>query len=407
MRTLLQITAMVNSGSVGRIAEEIGELVIANGWQSYIAYGRKARTSKSELIRIGAERDVKLHGIKTRLFDKHGFGSQKATRRLIERLEEIRPDIVHLHCIHGYYINMEILFDYLAKVEIPVVWTMHDCWAMTGHCVHFENIGCDKWKNGCYSCPNKTGYPGSMLLDNSRSNYNQKKRLFSSVDKLTIVSVCDWLARLLSKSFLKEKDIRVIYNGINTDVFSPKKPSEEMKNRLGIKDEFVILAVSNGWNQTKGLDDLIEFGRNLEPNTKLVIVGLSSRQNKDLPKQITAVERTESVKQLAELYSLADVLINPTYQDTLPTVNIEAIACGTPVVTYRTGGSADIIDEKSGYVVDMGDMEGLKEAISEVRKKGKEAYSNHCRKRALGMFRKEERFAEYLSLYNDLSFSNQ
>lgn len=402
MKTLVQITTMVNSGSVGRIAEEIGALAIVNGWQSYIAFGRNPRPSKSKLIKIGTDIDVKLHGFKTRLFDKHGFGSRTATFKLVEKLKKIKPDIVHLHCIHGYYINMEVLFNYLAQSGIPVVWTLHDCWSMTGHCVHFENLGCERWKTGCYDCPDKSGYPSSLFIDNSKNNYRRKKVLFNSVKNLTLVPVCDWLDKLVKESFLKDKNSKVIYNGIDYNLFSPQEPSKTLQEKLGVAGKFVALSVSSVWSSTKGMNDLIELSKQLDQDIKIIMVGVTAQQMKELPPDIITIEHTESVEQLAELYSLADVFINPTYQDTLPTVNIESIACGTPVITYHTGGSADIINDQTGIVVPVGDKRAMINAIIEIKEKGKNNYSQHCRNRALQMFRKEERFVEYLSLYGDL-----
>lgn len=402
MKKLVQITTLVNSGSVGRIAEEIGVLAINKGWQSYIAYGRNPRSSASTLIRIGSDREVRAHGLKTRLLDRHGFGSKRATQKLVKQLKDINPDIIHLHNIHGYFIHIGVLFDYLAEARIPVVWTLHDCWAITGHCVHFESIGCQRWKTGCYSCPNKGGYPSSVLIDNSEKNYDRKKQLFGAVDNLTIVPVCDWLTNIVKESFLQAKSIRTIYNGIDTAVFRPITPSEILIKKLGIKNKFVLLAVSNGWNETKGLRDVIELGSCFDSSIQIIIVGASARQIKEMPSFIIGLERTESIEQLAELYSAADVFINPTYQDTLPTVNIESIACGTPIITYHTGGSADIINEETGCVISVGDKKAMVEAIVKLREKGKKAYTEKCRDKALRMFRCEDRFSQYMNLYDEL-----
>lgn len=402
MKKIVQITTLANSGSVGRIAEEIGLLAINKGWQSYIAYGRNSCASVSNLIRIGSDIEVRIHGVKTRLFDKHGFGSKRATQKLVRKLKEINPDIIHLHNIHGYFINIEILFNYLIKAKIPVVWTLHDCWALTGHCVHFEDIACERWKTGCYCCPNKTGYPASILFDNSRSNYQRKKELFNAVDNLTIVPVCDWLAHIVEKSFLHQKSIRTIYNGIDTNLFHPTRPTPFLIERLGIKDKFVILAVSNVWTETKGLQDIIDLNGCFNFPVQIIIIGLSARQIKSLPSSIIGIERTERIEQLVELYSVADVLVNPTYQDTLPTVNIESIACGTPVVTYQTGGTADIINNDVGCVIPVGNRNSMIKAIEEVSARGKKAYSISCRNRALALFRKELRFSQYIELYQEL-----
>jgi putative colanic acid biosynthesis glycosyltransferase len=238
MKKLLQINSVINSGSTGRIAEEIGQTAIDTGWESYIAYGRNERPSSSKLIKIGTDKDIKLHGLQTRLFDRHGLGSKGATTDFIRQIEKIGPDIVHLHNIHGYYINMEVLFHYLKKVNIPVVWTFHDCWPITGHCSHFTFVGCEKWKTQCYNCPQKTGYPASYLIDRSKKNFILKKELFNSLSNLTLVPVSQWLSGILKESFLQNYSIKVINNGVNTEVFRPSEVSD-FRNKHGLIDKFV------------------------------------------------------------------------------------------------------------------------------------------------------------------------
>jgi putative colanic acid biosynthesis glycosyltransferase len=232
MKKLLQINSVINSGSTGRIAEEIGQTAIDTGWESYIAYGRNERPSSSKLIKIGTDKDIKLHGLQTRLFDRHGLDSKGATTDFIRQIEKIDPDIVHLHNIHGYYINMEVLFHYLKKVNIPVVWTFHDCWPITGHCSHFTFVGCEKWKTQCYNCPQKTGYPASYLIDRSKKNFILKKELFNSLSNLTLVPVSQWLSGILKESFLQNYSIKVINNGVNTEV-------SDFRNKHGLIDKFV------------------------------------------------------------------------------------------------------------------------------------------------------------------------
>jgi len=401
MKKLLQINSVVNSGSTGRIAEEIGQTAVATGWKSFIAYGRNDRSSQSELIKIGNDWDIKMHGIKTRLFDKHGLGSKSATKELIGKIKEISPDLIQLHNIHGYYINIEILFNYLRKTNIPVVWTFHDCWPITGHCAHFSFVGCEKWKTQCNNCPQMKNYPSSWIVDRSEKNYNLKKELFISLPNLTLVSVSKWLSGILKESYLQHYPLNVIHNGINTEVFRPSADNVfRIKYRLDNK--FILLGVATSWGSKKGLYDFIELGKLLKTDFQIVLVGLTKKQIEKLPDNILGIERTESVKELAEIYSASDVFVNPTYEDSFPTTNIESLACGTPVITYKTGGSPEAIDELTGIVVEQGNIAKLVDAIKMVKNNGKQYYSDACVNRAHRLYKKEDRYQEYIELYDSL-----
>ena len=401
-KTLLQINTVVNSGSTGRIAEEIGQTALAAGWRSVIAYGRNPRPSRSELIRIGSDRDVLLHGLRSRIFDDAGFGSRKATEAFIREAEKLSPDVIHLHNVHGYYLNIDVLFKWLAQVNLPVVWTLHDCWPFTGHCAYFSWCGCEKWKSGCSSCPQKYSYPTSLLFDRSRKNWAQKRELFSAVKNLTLVPVSDWLAGITRESFLGNKKIFRIYNGTDTSVFSPKGNGNSVRAKYGLGKRFIALGCASVWGERKGLSDFVKLRERVPENDlAIVLVGLSEKQISELPAGIVGIRRTESVEALAELYSAADLFLNTTYEDNFPTVNIESLACGTPVCTYKTGGSPEAIDENTGFVVKQGDIDDVISAIESIRSRGKAAYSPACRSRALSRFRKEDRWAEYLALYEE------
>jgi len=401
MKTLLQINTVVNSGSTGRIAEEIGQTVKLSGWKSYIAYGRHARTSQSELIKIGSDWDIMMHGLQTRLFDRHGFASIAATRKFVKQIKKIKPDIIHLHNIHGYYINIEILFRYLKDANIPVVWTFHDCWPMTGHCAHFTFVGCDKWKTQCYECPQKKDYPSSYFLDRSKQNHKQKRKLFTSVNDITIVPVSNWVGEIVKQSYLKDYPIRVINNGIDVNAFSPQS-RDGIRLKYGLADKFILLGVATEWERRKGLHDFIELSKTLKDDEIIILVGLKEDQIKILPENIIGITRTESTQELAEFYSSADVFVNPTWEDNFPTTNLEALACGTPVITYETGGSPEAIDELTGIVVEQGNIHKLTEAINQIKEKGKQSYSEACVKRAHRLYRKEDRYREYIELYEEL-----
>lgn len=401
MKKLLQINSVVNSGSTGRIAEEIAHTAIASGWESYIAFGRNERYSESNLIRIGNDLGIKMHGLQTRLFDRHGLGSVKSTKLFIQQVDKIKPDIIHLHNIHGYYINIEILFNYLSKVDVPVVWTLHDCWSITGHCTHFSYVGCEKWRTKCYSCPQKNEYPASLFIDRSEKNYILKNELFNSLSNLTLVPVSQWLSDILKDSFLRKYPSSVINNGINTSVFKPTG-NNEFRERYGLQNKFILLGVAGIWSQRKGLEDFIELSKTLGADYQIILVGLTRKQKDQLPVEILGIERTESVEELAELYASSDVYINTTYEDTFPTTNLESLACGTPVITYNTGGSPESIDESTGIVVEQGNISKLVEAIRVIKDNGKQYYSDACVNRVNRLYKKEDRYKEYIDLYESL-----
>lgn len=394
MPTLLQINVTANSGSHGRIADEIGQLAIERGWRSVIAYGRWANPSKNELIRIGTNFGIKEHGLESRFLDNHGLASRCATRSFIQQIKEIKPDVIHLHNIHGYYLNYRLLFDYLNSTEIPVVWTFHDCWPFTGHCAHFVSVKCERWKKRCVNCPLSGDYPKSFV-DNSSRNFLLKRNLFTANDNLHIVAVSDWLAGLIRQSFFREKDIHVIKNGVNLDVFKPQANQVVIKKR--------ILGVSNVWNKAKGLYDFYALRERLNKNEyEIVLVGLNLKQIKTLPDGIIGIQHTESVSELVELYSSAYVLVNPSYADTFPTVNLEALACGTPVVTYQTGGSPEAVDGGTGIVVAQGDINALTDAIVEICKIDRTQIIQSCRERAIRLFDNNARYEDYISVYQQV-----
>lgn len=396
MPVLLQINITANWGSTGKIAESIGIVAIKHGWESYIAYGRWCNPSQSKLIKVGNKLDMYMHYAEQRLRDNEGLCSRSATRQLIEQIREIKPDIVQLHNIHDHFLNYRLLFEFLNQTDIKVVWTFHDCWAFTGHCFHFVTKNCDRWKTGCYDCPLKDSSP-KTFLDRSREHWQLKKDLFVGCKNLTIVPVSDWMANFVKQSFLKNKKVYVIQNGVDLQVFS----SEITMGHQETKGRFNVLAVSSVWNPDKGELDIYRLRTMLnEDDYKIVMVGLSVEQVKNLPKGIVGRQRTQNVQQLVELYNEADVFINPTYADSFPTVNLEALACGTPVITYRTGGSPEAIDANTGMVIEQGDVTALAKAVKKM--KSSPLSPAACRKRAVEHFDKDKCFERYIQLYEDL-----
>jgi len=389
MSKLFQINVTANQGSTGKIAEQIGMLAIGHGWKSWIAYGRGKPHSKSELIRVGNGLDMRVHGVQSRLFDNHGLASKHVTRQLVERIKKINPDIIHLHNIHGYYLNYPILFDQLKRWGGPVVWTLHDCWPFTGHCAYFMMSGCEKWKSGCHDCKSLRSYPASLLCDRSEKNYALKREAFTSLgDRLTLVPVSDYVGNYVKDSFFRDTNSEVIHNGIDTDVFKPCAEKEKL-----------VLGVANVWEKRKGLEDFFELRKLLPDSYRMLLVGLSKKQLSMLPPGIEGIERTDGQAQLAQIYSSASVLVNPTYEDNYPTVNLEAIACGTPVITYNTGGSPESVTKDTGLVVKQGDINSVVDAIMRFDKDGCPSISD-CREYAEKHFNQKDCFTAYIDLYN-------
>jgi glycosyltransferase involved in cell wall biosynthesis len=398
---ILQINTTVNSGSTGRIAEDIGRMLIEKGHLSYIAYGRKANLSSSRLIKIGNKTEFFLHVLKSRLLDRHGFGSEIATKIFLRQVDKISPDLVHLHLIHGYYLNIRMIFEFFKTKKLPVVWTFHDCWPITGHCSYFDAVDCYKWQRECYKCPNLKGYPVSWLRDNSKNNFHDKSTIFTGLNSLNIITPSNWLAEHVKYSFLKEYPVNVIHNGVDLSVFKPIGKSTSSIGKKVPSGKF-ILGVANTWDKRKGLTDFFEVRKILSEKIHIVLVGLNPAQIAGLPEGITGIQQTENIDELVQLYSEAEVFVNPTYVDNFPTTNLESISCGTPVITYNTGGSPEAIDNTSGIVVDKGDVRHLVNAILEVIKNGKGYYSLACRKRSELLFDKNARFCDYLELYKEI-----
>lgn len=394
---ILQINSVCGIGSTGRIATDIHNILIERGHQSYIAYGRDESKNCETSIRIGNKFDNYVHGIITRIFDRHGFGSKTATKKFIKKVKEIDPDIIHLHNIHGYYINIEILFNFLKKANIPVIWTLHDCWAFTGHCAYFDYANCDRWKIGCYQCPEKSSYPASRFFDNSRSNFERKKEIFTGVKNLTLVTPSKWLAGLVKESFLKDYPVKVINNGIDLEVFKPTQ--SDFRQRYNLENKFIILGVASTWEHRKGFKYFIELSKKIEKDDVIVLVGLSEKQLRNLPPNIIGITRTNDVQELAEIYTTADVFVNPTLEEVMGLTNVEALACGTPVITFNTGGSVECVDEKTGFIVEKGNIDELLIYIKKVKLNTKKFFEKECINRAIELYKKEDKFLEYINLY--------
>ena len=367
---ILMINSVCGVKSTGRICTDLAKELEKNGHEVKIAYGREKVPLEYQkyAVRIGNSLDVKIHGLQSRLFDMAGFGSKKVTQRFIEWVKEFNPDVIHLHNLHGYYINIEILFRYLKKdFKGRIIWTLHDCWSFTGHTPYCDSINCTRWIKGCYNCPLLKEYPLS-LIDNSNENWKRKKKVFTNVSNMIIVTPSKWLSDLLKESFLADYPIKIINNGIDASNFYPLK--SDFKKIHNFLDKFMLLGVATSWDKNKGLSDYIKIAELLDESYQIVLVGLTRNQIHKIPKNILGIERTNNVQELVEIYSAADLFLNLSYCENFPTVNIEAISCGTPILTYKTGGSPEIVDKYGGIIIEQGNILQVVEAIKKIRKNG-------------------------------------
>lgn len=399
---VVQINSVCGRGSTGKIVVDISKKLNKQKIENYIFYGH-GDSDYPNAVKFGSNLNVNLHKLQTRLLGKHGFYSYFVTRAMIKKLSAINPDVIHLHNLHGHYLHVGLLFKYLSKSNKKVLWTLHDCWSFTGHCAHFDYIGCLKWKNLCSRCPQLKQYPKSLVFDRSKGSYVHKKKIFTSIKDLTIITPSSWLANLVKESYLKQFPVKVIHNGIDLDTFKPadtKSLDENLLDRFyDTRGKFIILSVAIDLNERKGGEYLKKFASLLEEDELLVIVGVTEKQKKELPNNVIGIEKTNSVKELSTIYSRADIFINTTLEDTFPTVNLEALACGTPVVTFNTGGSPETIDDKTGIVIEQGNLNELKKAVKFLKENSKSSYEKNCIDRAKTRFNKDSNFEEYLKLY--------
>lgn len=388
---LVQINEICGSGSTGKICVAVSRMLTAQGMENYILYA-SGKSDFPQGKKYMYPREAKLQALKSRIFGNFGFNSRRATRRMLAMLDEIGPDIVHLHNLHGHNCDLRLLFGYLKEKKIKVFWTFHDCWAFTGYCPHYDMAGCGKWKTGCGNCPLRKKY--SWFFDRSSHNYEKKKELFTSVD-LTIITPSHWLAEQVRQSFLHKCKIEVIPNGVDLSLFQPTE--SDFRERYGLQDRKIVLGVAFGWGKKKGLDVFCQLAERLGEDYKIVLVGTNDAVDKQLPENILSIYRTHDQRELAQLYTAADVFVNPTREEVLGLTNIESLACGTPVITFNTGGSPECIDATCGIVVPKNDISALERTVRDVCEQGPFT-AEACRKRA-ACFDERDRFREYLKLY--------
>lgn len=401
MSKLLQINVTSNWGSTGRIAEECNNVALAKGWKTYIAYGRNSNPSQSETFCIDNKWEVYEHYLENRLFDNEGLASRVATNRLVKKICEIDPDVIHLHNIHDHYLNYRILFKFLNQTNIKVVYTFHDFWTITGGCSYFEDSNCLRWKIGCYNCPQKHN-----LIDRSTRNYNLKRKYIGNCENLIITVVSDWVGNHVRQSFLKDKEIRVIPNGIDTQIYQPTNALKVLKllnifDRL--RDKFVIMGVSTQWKGgRKGLDDYKVMSKMLRSDEIIILVGVPEEIIAKLPENIIGIKRTNNQQELAALYSRADVVTSLSSAETFGLTIIEGYACGTPAVVYDNTAPPSLITPETGLVAKNHDYKDAYAKIQQIKKMGKSYYSRACIRLVQEKYDKEKCFAQYMNLYDDL-----
>lgn len=361
---VIQINSECGRGSTGKIAVSISKLLEQHGIENKVFYSGNHKSDYPNGVMISGKLSIRIHQLLSRIFGDQGFHSSFSTLRLIRKIKKMQPDVILLHNIHGYYINLSILFKFLKRYGRPVYWVLHDCWSFTGHCTHFTIAGCDKWKTGCFACPQKDKYPYSWFFDRSRYLYKKKKELFTSLSDLTIITPSQWLAEKVKDSFLGKYPIKVINNGIDLDVFKPTE--SDFREKHGLCDKKIILGVASVWSYAKGLDVFVELAQRLdEDKYKIVLVGTDEKTDASLPGNILSIHRTQNQKELAQIYSAADVFVNSTREENYPTVNMEAIACGTPVITFNTGGCAEIVGSGCGEIIRTDSADEAEQKITE------------------------------------------
>lgn len=395
MPKVLQLNATANWGSTGRIAEGIGLAAMSRGWTSYIAYGRYMNPSKSQLIGVGSKFDVYSHYAKNRFLDGEGLGSRKATKNLIKQIDIISPDIIHLHNIHDHWLNYPLLFEYLAKTDVPIVWTFHDCWAFTGGCAYFQNPLCKKWQSKCDKCPLK-----NRKIDKSKRNFGSKKEFFGKcLSRLHIVSVSKWLDDLVAKSFLSEANHSYIYNGIDITVFKPINNNllnEEYK--LGNKK--ILVGVATAWSERKGLSSFIKLRDYLPEDYVIVLIGVNNEIIRSLPKGILGIPKTQNIDELVRWYSRAEAVLTFSDAETFGMTIAEGMSCGTPSIGYNCTALKELIFEPYGLPANFGDFDQIISYILSFDKT--KEISNQCRLRAEREFNSAVQFNKYIDLYDNL-----
>ena len=400
MPKLLIINVALNWGSTGRIAEQVGSLAKDNGWNVMIAHGaRYQNPTQFSHYQVSSSFEEKMHWGISQFWDGQGRGSWFATKRLLKEIDAFQPDVVHMHVIHGYYINYGLIMNYFKEKNIPVVWTLHDCWAFTGHCAYFTAANCEKWKTQCCKCPIPHDFPNTFL-DRSKANYNRKKQVYGDMQNLVLAPVSQWLGDLVKESFLGKHEIQVVYNGIDVDVFKPSVSN--FKKKLGVEGKYLLLGVAQGFDERKGLKDFFKLSEMLPDDYQVVLLGAMEDEIAIAPTSVIALPKTESLQELVEAYSAADVLLSLSYEETFGLTPVEAMSCGTPAIVYNNTAQPEHITPETGFVVENGDLDTLVTRIKTLCENGKANYSEACRERAVNVYNKDNCYNMYITIFDKL-----
>lgn len=401
---ILQINAVYNQGSTGVIVKDIDETLQENGYESFVAYATCSKIPKNG-FKIGNKIDYKVHGLLTRILGKQAYFSTLSTKSLIRYIKRVNPDIIHLHNLHNNYIDFNLLLKYIIKKNIKTVVTLHDCWFFTGKCFHYISDGCTKWQTECGNCPRLKKDIPSWFFDQTTKVFNDKKKYFGQISNLVVVGVSKWISNEAKQSFLGNSQITTIHNGVDIDIFKPTQSNFRKDYNIGNK--YVILGMANKWLLPNNLETFQYITKKIGKNDVLVLVGCSEKQKKSLPDNVIGLGFVNDREKLAQIYSMADVFVNITWEDSLPTVNIEAICCGTPVITFDSCGSPEIINDRTGIVTPQGNSTLLWQAICNIKDKGKRQFENECVKLGVQNYNKNEKYKDYIILYEKMCNDNK
>ena len=399
---ILQINAVYGVGSTGMIVKDIHELALENGIESYVAYSTSnlsAAKIKNGYV-IGGTLGKKVHALFCRINGKQAYFSSNATKKLIKHIECISPNVVHLHNLHSNYVNLNLLLKYLSKSEIKVVATLHDCWFYTGGCFHYTAAGCDRWLNGCGMCPKKRADTPAILFDKSKSILNDRKKYFGAVKNLTFVGVSEWITNEAKKSLVPAERYVTVYNGVDTKYFAPT--DSDLRKTLGLEDKFVVLAVANKWMLDVNSETFKTVASGLDDESVILMIGCSEEQKRNLPKNVVTMDYIRDKELLKKVYSMADVFVNCTREESFSLANVEPQSCGTPTITYRNTGAKETVDNVNSFSVETGNATALLDRINEIKKNGKNKYSHGCREFVLKKFDKDTNYKKLLDLYYSL-----
>lgn len=399
---VLQINAVYDVGSTGVITRDIHELCLKKGIDSYVAYSTSPRHRKdiANGYKIGTMFGKKLHALLCRVNGQQAYFSRIATRNLIRYIRKIKPDVVHLHNLHSNYLHLNMLLSFLEKEDVSTVITLHDCWFYTGGCFHYTNAGCDKWLKECGICPKKKQDTPAYLFDRSKKILADRKKYLCNIKKLTVVGVSQWITNEARRTFLEQKNCVTVYNGIDMDFYRPM--ASELRAQLGLSDKFVVLGMANKWLQPVNKEALNVVAKALGDDCVIVLVGCNDRHRASLPQNVLAMDYIRDRDLMRKVYSMADVFVNCTREDSLSLVNVEAQACGTPIITYRNTGAKETVDEQSGFTVETGNVRELVEKIRYVKGVGKSYLTEQCRQYVKNKFERDQNYNQIIDLYKKL-----